>query len=164
MKMMTRRLTAWAVLLFALTALAGCSTEGTKDVWAEEGETVHTGLFDFTVSGVSVVESYGSLETEEGSRLVRMDLTVTNTSNEAYLMFSQDFQLQWGDGTEDFGTCLPAVDEEMTPYAYTLEPGESYESVMVAQIPEGADKLTIAYQEKLSSGEDGSAYFVEADL
>ena len=91
-------------------------------MWAEEGETVHTGLFDFTVSGVSVVESYGSLETEEGSRLVRMDLTVTNTSNEAYLMFSQDFQLQWGDGTEDFGTCLPAVDEEMTPYAYTLEP------------------------------------------
>ena len=32
------------------------------------------------------------------------------------------------------------------------------------QIPEDADKLTVAYQEKLSDGEDGSAYFVEAEL
>ena len=52
----------------------------------------------------------------------------------------------------------------MTPYSYTLYPGDSYDSVMVVQIPEDADKLTVAYQEKLSDGEDGSAYFVEAEL
>ena len=35
---------------------------------------------------------------------------------------------------------------------------------MGVQIPEDADMRTGAYQEKLSDGEDGSAYFVEAEL
>ena len=163
MKIKKGRHVRWAVLLLA-AVLTACSSGESPDIYAEAGETVHTGLFDFFVSDISVVRSYGILIPNDGSKLVRMDLSVTNTSDEKYTMFAQDFQLQWGDGEEDFGTCLAAVDEDMTPYSYTLYPGDSYDSVMVVQIPEDADKLTVAYQEKLSSGEDGSAYFVEADL
>ena len=169
MKRTKSRLAVWGVLFLAVLMLQGCSSNENssdefQDVWAEAGETVHTQLFDFTVSDVAVVDSYDILVPNDGNRLVRMDLSVTNTSNEKYTMFAEDFQLQWGDGKEDFSTCLAAVDEGMTPYSYTLYPGDSYDSVMVVQIPEDADKLTVAYQEKLSDGEDGSAYFVEAEL
>mgnify|MGYP005782354109 FL=1 len=169
MKRTKSRLAVWGVLFLAVLMLQGCSSNENssdefQDVWAEAGETVHTQLFDFTVRDVAVVDSYDILVPNDGNRLVRMELSVTNTSNEKYTMFAEDFQLQWGDGKEDFSTCLAAIDEDMTPYSYTLYPGDSYDSVMVVQIPEDADKLTVAYQEKLSDGEDGSAYFVEAEL
>lgn len=163
MKIKKGRHVRWAALLLVVL-LTACSSGSSPDVYAEAGETVHTGLFDFVVSDVSVVRSYGILVPNDGNKLVRMDLAVTNTSDEKYTMFAQDFQLQWGDGEEDFGTCLAAIDDDMTPYAYTLYPGSSYESVMVVQVPEEADRLTVAYREKLSDGEDGSAYFVETDL
>lgn len=37
-------------------------------------------------------------------------------------MFLQDFQIQWGEGDSDYGTCLNAVDDTMMPYAYELTP------------------------------------------
>ena len=154
----------FCAVLAVLLVLAGCSSDAPRDIYADAGETEHTELFDFTISDVTVVESYGILTPAEGNKLVKMKLSVFNTSNEKYMMFAQDFQLQWGGGEQDFGTCLAAIDEEMTPYAYTLEPGSSYDSVMVVQIPEKTDRLTVAYQEKLEDGENGTAYFVEAAL
>lgn len=148
--------------LLAVLILAGCSSQTV--VRESAGETVHTALFDFTVSDISVVDNYNILVPTEGNKLVQMTLSVTNTGDEACTMFAEDFQLQWGDGDEDFGVCLAAVTDEMVPYSYTLEPGESYAGVMVVMVPEDAGTLTVAYQETLASGEDGTAYFVEASL
>lgn len=142
--------------------LTGCG--GHKDVFATADETVHTALFDYAVSDVAVVDSYASLTPDDGDKLVTMDLTVTNTGDENLTMFAEDFQMQWGDGDEDFGTCLKSADDTMWPYAYTLQPGESYTGVMAVQVPADATELTVAYQEMLANGKRGAAYFVEAAL
>lgn len=69
-----------------------------------------------------------------------------------------------GDGDEDYGTCLTAVDTDMVPYSYTLEPGNSHSGIMLVEVPEDSMTLTVAYQEMLASGTKGNAYFVEAAL
>ena len=53
---------------------------------------------------------------------MRMRLNIKNTSSQTYTMFLQDFQIQWGEGDSDYGTCLNAVDDTMMPYAYELTP------------------------------------------
>lgn len=88
------------------------------------GETVSTALFDFSITDVSLVESYPGIDIPDGECLVRMRLNIKNTSSQTYTMFLQDFQIQWGEGDSDYGTCLNAVDDTMMPYAYELTPGQ----------------------------------------
>lgn len=157
-----RNFTSAIALVLCLLLLAGCSSQ--KNVYASAGETVETALFDFCVDHAIIDANYGILTPTEGGQLVQMSLSVKNTGDETLTMFAQDFQIQWGDGKENFGSCLAAVDDTMVPYSYELDPGESYVGIMVVQVPEGVSELTIAYQEMLASGDKGSAYFVEIKL
>ena len=61
------------------------------------GETVSTALFDFSITDVSLVESYPGIDIPDGECLVRMRLNIKNTSSQTYTMFLQDFQIQWGE-------------------------------------------------------------------
>lgn len=150
------------LLLLSVVCLTACG--GEKSVMAKAGETVSTVLFDFSISDVKTINSYSGVEVPDGSKLVSMQLTVKNTSDETYTMFAEDFQLQWGDGDEDFGTCLSAVDDDMMPYSYELEPGQSHTGTMLVTVPADCTQLTVAYQEIRASGDKGTAYFVEAGL
>lgn len=154
---------AACLLAVPVLFLTGCGSQY-ESVYAAPGDAVHTALFDFTISDVTVVDSYSTLTPSDGHTLVQMDLTVTNTGEETLTMFAQDFQLQWGDGDEEFGTCLVAVDTSMVPDSYTVEPGTTHEGLMVVEVPEGTSTITVAYQEQLANGDAGTAYFVEADL
>ena len=89
---------------------------------------------------------------------------IKNTSSQTYTMFLQDFQIQWGEGDSDYGTCLNAVDDTMMPYAYELTPGQERSDWLMAEIPDGSTSCTIAYQEYKTDGSKGDAYFVEAAL
>ena len=128
------------------------------------GETVSTALFDFSITDVSLVESYPGIDIPDGECLVRMRLNIKNTSSQTYTMFLQDFQIQWGEGDSDYGTCLNAVDDTMMPYAYELTPGQERSDWLMAEIPDGSTSCTIAYQEYKTDGSKGDAYFVEAAL
>ena len=121
-------------------------------------------MFDFTVSDPQTLESYSSIAIPDGEKLVSMNLTVNNTSEQSYTMFAQDFQIQWGDGDEDFGTCLAAIDDDMVPYSYALGPGKSYTGTMLVFVPEDCNQLTVAYQEMKANGDKATAYFVEVPL
>ena len=103
-------------------------------------------------------------ETVSTALLVRMRLNIKNTSSQTYTMFLQDFQIQWGEGDSDYGTCLNAVDDTMMPYAYELTPGQERSDWLMAEIPDGSTSCTIAYQEYKTDGSKGDAYFVEAAL
>lgn len=159
----SRKLRCFSALmaLFFTLFLAGC---GSKSVQAQVGETVSTVLFDFTVSDPETLDSYPNIEIPEGEKLVSMNLTVNNTSEETYRMFAEDFQIQWGDGDEDFGTCLASVDESMMPYSYKLEPGQSHSGNMMVLVPSDCNQITVAYQEMKANGDKATAYFVEVPL
>ena len=65
------------------------------------GETVSTALFDFSITDVSLVESYPGIDIPDGECLVRMRLNIKITSSQTYTMFLQDFQIQWGEEADD---------------------------------------------------------------
>ena len=90
--------------LAAALLLVGCG--GATSTRAKADETVHTALFDFTCGQAEVIDSYSGIDIPEGDKLVRFELTVYNTSDETYQIFKDDFQMQWGDGDNDFGVAL----------------------------------------------------------
>ena len=49
------------------------------------GETVSTALFDFSITDVSLVESYPGIDIPDGECLVRMRLNIKNTSRDDVL-------------------------------------------------------------------------------
>ncbi len=156
-----RRLYGVVTTLFFTLLLAGCAA---KSVQAQVGETVSTVLFDFTVSDPETLDSYTGIDIPDGQKLVQMFLKVSNTSDQTYTMFAEDFQIQWGEGENDFGTCLEAVDDYMMPYSYQLDPGKTYSGMMLVLVPEDCTQLTVAYQEMKASGDKATAYFVEVPL
>lgn len=156
-----RRLYGVVTALFFTLLLAGCAA---KSVQAQVGETVSTVLFDFTVSDPQTLDSYTGIDIPDGQKLVQMFLKVSNTSDQTYTMFAEDFQIQWGEGENDFGTCLEAVDDYMMPYSYQLDPGKTYSGMMLVLVPEDCTQLTVAYQEMKASGDKATAYFVEVPL
>ena len=156
------RRAAWVLAAVLLLALGGCSR--VESVQAQAGETVSTALFDFTVAEPQTLDAYPGIQIPDGRKLVTMLLTVSNTSDQTYTMFAGDFQIQWGDGAEDFGPCLPAVDDTMVPYGYELAPGASLAGAMMALVPVDCTALTVAYQEFRADGDPAAAYFVEVPL
>lgn len=156
-----RRLYGVVTALFFTLLLAGCAA---KSVQAQVGETVSTVLFDFTVSDPETLDSYTGIDIPDGQKLVQMFLKVSNTSDQTYTMFAEDFQIQWGEGENDFGTCLEAVDDYMMPYSYQLDPGKTYSGMMLVLVPEDCTQLTVAYQEMKANGDKATAYFVEVPL
>lgn len=150
------------LILAAALLLAGCG--GAKSTRAKADETVHTALFDFTCGQAEVIDSYNGIDIPEGDKLVRFELTVYNTSDETYQIFKDDFQLQWGDGDNDFGVALESVNDLMMPDATELIPGEAHVGQMLVAVPQDTTTLTVAYQEILESGEDGNNFFVDLSL
>lgn len=149
-----------AAIFFALL-LTGC---GAQNIQAQAEETVHTALFDFTISDAETLDTYTGIQIPEKEKLVRLWLEVKNTSDQTYTMFAEDFQIQWGDADDAFGTCLKAIDSTMIPYSYELAPGKSYRGAMLVTVPQDATALTVAYEELGTDGKRVAAYFVEVPL
>ena len=155
--------TLLCVLILAVALLlAGCG--GAKSTRAKADETVHTALFDFTCGQAEVIDSYNGIDIPEGDKLVQFHVSVTNTSDSGFLIFKDDFQLQWGDGDSDFGVGFDAVDDDMLPEVTKLEPGATVEGNMLVAVPSDTATLTVAYQEVLGNGNDGNNFFVDLSL
>ena len=131
---------------------------------AKADETVHTALFDFTCGQAEVIDSYNGIDIPEGDKLVQFHISVTNTSDSGFLIFKDDFQLQWGDGDSDFGVGFDAVDDDMLPEVTGVSPGSTLEGNILVAVPQDTTTLTVAYQETYEDGSDADAYFVDLSL
>lgn len=152
----------YVLILATALLLAGCG--GAKSTRAKADETVHTTLFDFTCGQPETIEKFGNIAIPEGDKLVQFHISVTNTSDETYDIFKDDFQLQWGDGDNDFGVAIYPVTPEMFPNDTKLEPGATVEGNMLVAVPSDSATLTVAYQEVLGNGNDGNNFFVDLSL
>ena len=150
------------LILAAALVLAGCG--GAKSTRAKADETVHTALFDFTCGQAEVIDSYKSISIPDGDKLVQFQISVTNTSEDTYPIYKDDFQLQWDDGDDDFCVGCEPEDDVMLPDVTNLAPGESVSGLIVAKIPTDASTLTVAYQENYEDGSNANAYFVDLSL
>ena len=157
----------------AVQNLAGAaSNKGSDVVTADDdgyaegriGDVMRTYFFDYTVNSAYTCKEFEGYTPAEGNKLLVAELTVKNTDRSTVTMYDTDFQIQWGEGDNDYGTCLNAVDDTMMPYAYELTPGQERSDWLMAEIPDGSTSCTIAYQEYKTDGSKGDAYFVEAAL
>lgn len=130
------------LLLLPVLLLCGCGARASLQ--AAHGDTVSTALFDYSVREAEVLDSYPGIRIPEEDKLVRLWLVVKNTSTQNYTMFAQDFQVQWGDGEKEYGTCLEAVDETMMPEAYPLDPGMTHQGAMLVTVPRDCAALAAA--------------------
>ena len=89
------------------TALTGCSGISllngiSEQTEGELGDTMSNMFFDFTVNSAGTVDSYDGYTPSDGNQLILCNITLKNTFGEALPMYDSDFQLQWGDGDEDY--------------------------------------------------------------
>ncbi|MCI8417456.1 MAG: hypothetical protein HFI33_08210 [Lachnospiraceae bacterium] len=128
------------------------------------GDTLENVFFAMRVDEARLVESYGSYEPSEGTELVDVTITLTNTFWEELPMYNTDFQIQWGgEGDDDFRfglSELSAESPDVMPEQFWLEEGETVEYHLIYEIPAGNRELSVSYLEEYSDGSEGSLYVI----
>ena len=158
------------VLALALTSCGGGQSASEGRV----GDTMETYFFDFTVNEAYLCTDYEGYLPSDGCNLLAAEVTVKNTGRSSIEMYDWDFQVQWGDGDEDFGypiTLDPEtyeerepVSDEQLPGTYSLGVNEERSGLLVYEVPADAVDFSISYLELFDDGseegEEGDLYFV----
>ena len=142
------------LILAAALLLAGCG--GAKSTRAKADETVHTALFDFTCGQAEVIDSYNGIDIPEGDKLVQFHVYRRPTPvMSGFLVFKDDFQLQWGDGDSRFWRWLLTLTKTTIKCCPEVTCGLSAGSTRWTGnlcwwlCPQDTTTLTVAYQEAL---------------
>lgn len=125
------------------------------------GDTCVTFWFDFTVTSAKVVSEYDGYTPSDGNVLLVANIKIKNTSGTTLDMYESDFQIQWGDGDEDYGYPITAFNDEMVPESYTIGRAESVTYAYVYEMP--ADNLgeySISFQEYFNDDQIGNLFFI----
>lgn len=146
------------------------SMEPPKDIYADDNQygegslrdAMHTYFFDFTVNKAYLCNEFEDYAPEEGYELLVADVTVTNTSEQSFSMYDNDFEAQWGeDGAHSYSLVeLANSNREVFPVEYILDPGQSRTGLLVFEVPEGNRDFSISYLEYYSNDTTGSDFYV----
>ena len=167
-----------ALLLTTLTmlTLTSCGSRAgypDKDGFAEGGmgTTMHTYFFDYTVNSAYLCDEYEGYGASDVYEFLVVDVTVKNTSPQSIEMYDTDFQIQWGDDSDDaFDFSLTFYSEngeplsdDMLPGTYTLASKESRTGLLVFEVPEGNSEFSLSYMELFGDDSTGDTFFVYFD-
>ena len=155
-------------MAMGLTGCGGVLFSGGQESESHEysvGDDVETMFFDLTVDSAAAVESAFGCAPTAGNMLVDVCVTITNTFGDDLPMGTFDFQIQWGDGDEDYGWPVEGyTDPALMPSEYTLAGGETVTYHMLFEVPAGSEQACIAYGDYYTTedGEEGVGdyYFV----
>ena len=140
-------------------------SDGTKCYEGKMGSTMKTAWFNFTVNDAYYTEdAIGGYTPSAGNVLVVVDITVKNTFSETIPMFDTDFQLQWGDDSEDAYSFPVVTNEEIIddqlPEEYELKIKEERTGVLVFEAPEGNEDFSLSFLEYYEDDSEGNLFFV----
>ena len=168
-----RKAAAWraGVWLAAAALLAGCSAAPAPDSRSNEtsqtefqiGDAVATAWFEYTILHVQAADIYEEYAASSGSELIVVELSIRNTFQKLVPLFDADFQLYWGAYRED-EWALPIAQfcNDQLPMEYILSAGETWEGVLLYEVPVAASDFTFAFLERFNNGteegEDGSLF------
>lgn len=127
------------------------------------GDRMRTVFFEFTVNSVEYPDSYGDITPADGNQLVVADVTVRNVFSQTLPMSIYDFQIQWGDGDQDYGYQEEGLTgDNLMPDQWQLMRGASETYKLLYEIPADADpnKLSISYLEVWEDNTQGDVFFV----
>ena len=125
------------------------------------GDRMRNVFFEYTVNSVEYPESYGDITPAEGNQLIVADVTVRNVFSQTLPMSIYDFQIQWGDGDQDFGYQEEGLaGDNLMPDQYQLMRGASETYKLVYQVPADATEFSISYLEVWEDNTEGDVFFV----
>lgn len=165
MRCVYRYLCAGLAALVLGAALTGCGrqTEG------EPGDTLSCAFFDLTVNSAQAADSYDGYTPAEGNQLIVCSLTLENARGDALPVYDVNFQIQWGNGDEDYAwaldpleTCdgnLPA--NAQMPREWSLAPDAAATYDLLFEVPADAEDLSLVYLEEYTDSDGSSG---EGDL
>lgn len=171
-----------------LLSIAGCGKTGIQnagDSWVDEdddievytyddgsklyegkmGSVMKTAWYNFTINDAYyTTEAIGGYTPSEGNVLLVVDITVKNTFSETIPMSNYDFQLQWGDDSDDafafpVETNESIIDDQL-PAEYDLKIKEEISGVLVYEAPAGYDDFSISTLEYYEDDTEGNLFFV----
>lgn len=124
------------------------------------GDTMSSVFFDFTVTDAFSCKSYEGYTAAEDWTLIVATLTVQNTYTQTLPMGYYDFQIQWGEGDEDYDYPLAVFCDAQFPDEYELLINESRTGVLVYEVPADTQDYSVSYLEVYDNDETGDVYFV----
>lgn len=122
------------VLVLSLAMFAGCGKSATA---------IETYFFIYDVLNAEKVDSYEGVTPAAGNKLLVVNISVQNTFGEDIPMFDSDFQLQWGEGDEDYANPLEATSDKQLPEEYTLKNKETRKGALLFEIPADLTDFTL---------------------
>jgi hypothetical protein len=130
------------------------------------GDTMTNVFFAYSVNDAYLAAEYEGEVPEEGYVWLVAEITVKNISDETLPMYSDDFQVQWGEGDEDYGFPIAKFSSAQMEDEYELPEGESVTKLVVYEVPllEGENEYSISYLEYYDDDVEGNVFFVYFDL
>ena len=158
-----KRLWILALLFLGVLAMGACSygsSMGEGETRLEVGDRAATYWFDFTLSQVERVESWGEFHPQEGEQLVVCTLELKNTFSSDVPMNRWDFTMVWQDASGEMDGAYPLLRslEEQLPDEYELEKGQIRQGKLVFVLPQEVEQAALSFQERFVEGEQGSQY------
>ena len=169
----------WMKIIFTgllVLTMTGCGKKGNvvtaKDGYAEGsiGDTMSTAWFTFKINSAKLADDYkGTVQADDGMKLAVVNVTLTNTFEEDIPMYDSDFQIQWGEGEDDYD--FPVTLEEpslwtegMLEESYELPVKKSVTGDLVFAVPEGIHDFLLAFMEYYDTededSEEGDVFFI----
>ena len=125
------------------------------------GDHMRNVFFEYTVNSVDYPASYGDITPADGNQLLVADVTVRNVFSQTLPMSIYDFQIQWGDGDQDFGYQEEGLTgDNLMPDQWQLMRGASETYKLVYQVPADATEFSISYLEVWEDNTEGDVFFV----
>lgn len=125
------------------------------------GDHMRNVFFEFTVNSVEYPDAYGNITPAAGNQLILADVSVRNVFSQTLPMSIYDFQVQWGEGDEDFGYQAEGlVGDNLMPDQYQLLRGASESYKLLYEVPADATEFSISYLEVWDDNTEGDVFFV----
>lgn len=125
------------------------------------GDHMRNIFFEYTINSVEYPDSYGDITPADGNQLILADVTVRNVFSQTLPMSIYDFQIQWGEGDEDFGYQAEGLTgDNLMPDQYQLLRGASESYKLLYEVPADATEFSISYLEVWDDNTEGDVFFV----
>lgn len=125
------------------------------------GDVMRTVFFDFSVNDAYVCDSLDTYLPAEGNQLLVAEISIKNTSTYSMPMVDYDFQIQWGDGDEDYAVPISdSIVENQMPAEYEIPIDDSVTYTVVFEVPVDMKDFSIAFLEYFTDNTEGDVFFV----
>lgn len=146
-----KKLAAFLLTFCVLFGLTACSPKREGTV----GDTLKTNWYEFTINYAEVVDEYEGIPADPGFKIIEVEVQLKSIVDERTVMSCGEFELYYGgeeETNEDVYWWEPEL-EEMMPTRWYLGAKEAKTYVIIYEVPEDAENLTIYHRIDTTQGE-----------